>query len=532
MKKIRKINFVNHPILGNLELDFCDKNGNAVDTVIFAGENGTGKSTIIDAIYKLIARYPAITNSLDFEVNIEYEIDKKNINFKYKNKKNNENILFFVNVENDKEYFVLNEEFIVKYQMIGIYSDVDINFHSSNQLTSVTSLSLDTETKSQRSSTDLPTKINQLLIDIQALDDADLAFDARKNPEKRIGELAVPQRMPRFTQAFNLMFNNLFYSRIENKDNHKVIIFSKNGKDIPIESLSSGEKQIVYRGCFLLKDVNALNEAFVFIDEPEISLHPIWQEKILDYYKGIFTNEQGNQTSQLFVVTHSPFIIHNNNRRNDKVIVLLRDENGQIIVSDKPEYYKCDSIEVVQDAFSIQNFSLDKPVVYLEGRTDEKYFNKALEVYGLSVPFQFKWIGSIDEKGEEINTGKEALNKAVVFLRSKNNPIKSVCLYDCDANKKMEDINNVITLSISKNDKNDRNIIAGIENALVFGDIDIEPFRKQKKSMNEYGIEKAIPDFHKMECCEYICSLNNEQLQNVFINLKSVIEEIIRLLAK
>lgn len=68
--------------------------------------------------------------------------------------------------------------------------------------------------------------------------------------------------------------------------------------------MSSGEKQIIYRGGFLLKDAAAMNGAFVFIDEPEISLHPRWQ-KIMDYYKGIFTDENGIQTSQIFVVTHS-----------------------------------------------------------------------------------------------------------------------------------------------------------------------------------------------------------------------------------
>lgn len=43
MYKIRKVKFKNHKVLGNLELDFCGIDGKAVDTVIIAGENGTGK---------------------------------------------------------------------------------------------------------------------------------------------------------------------------------------------------------------------------------------------------------------------------------------------------------------------------------------------------------------------------------------------------------------------------------------------------------------------------------------------------------
>lgn len=44
MSKIRSVKFIDHPILRNLELDFCGPDGKAVDTVILAGENGTGKA--------------------------------------------------------------------------------------------------------------------------------------------------------------------------------------------------------------------------------------------------------------------------------------------------------------------------------------------------------------------------------------------------------------------------------------------------------------------------------------------------------
>ena len=307
-----------------------------------------------------------------------------------------------------------------------------------------------------------------------------------------------------------------------------MILFRKNGIDIPINNLSSGEKQVVYRGCFLLKDVNATNGAFVFIDEPEISLHPNWQVKVMDYYKGIFTN-CGEQTSQIFAVTHSPFVIHNDTRRNDKVIIFSRDDNGDIVVKDKPEYFKCNSIEAVQDAFQIDLPVDEQPVVYLEGRTDEKYFKKALEVYGYDVDFKFKWIGYIDEKGQEANTGKDALNKAVSFLIARNSAVKSVCLYDCDTNKPLKELNNVITLSIPKFE-NSAEISIGIENALVLDNIDIKPYKKQRKEVDGYGIEKLLPDFQKMKCCDDICNFDVEQLKIIFKNLKTVIDHIIQLL--
>lgn len=518
MYKIRKIKFQDHPILKNLELDFCGSDGSAVDTVIFAGENGTGKSTILNYFYEFMAG-----NSDSCIVEMENDGEIFTITHKKFNKYS------YRRTAKDTEGDTVN---LPQDALRGIYSDVDINFVAKN-LNSVTSLNVDANSESRKSQNDLPVRIKQLLIDIQAIDDAVLsgAYKDAKAAGRPTDNLEYVERMTRFTNAFNYMFENLAYSRVENKDDHKSIMFQKNGVDVSIDDLSSGEKQIVYRGCFLLKDANAMNGAFVFIDEPEISLHPTWQMKIMDYYKRIFTGEDGKQTSQIFAVTHSPFVIHNENRRNDKVIVLTRNENGDIVVKDKPEYFKCNSVEAVQDAFAIQGFTADKPTVYLEGRTDEMYFNKALEVYEIGVPFQFKWIGYIDAKGEEANTGKDSLNKAVPFLISRKLSVKSVCLYDCDTNKPKKEVNNVITMSIPRF-ANDKGISVGVENALVFGDIDIAPYRQQRIEVDGYGIEKRIPDFQKMECCKHICSLDKERLKVVFANLKTVIESLVQLYAE
>ena len=105
---------------------------------------------------------------------------------------------------------------------------------------------------------------------------------------------------------------------------------------------------------------------------------------------------------------------------------------------------------------------------------------------------------------------------------------RSVCLYDCDTNKPKKEVNNVITMSLPKYE-NDKGIRIGVENALVFGDIDVEPYKKQRVEVDGYGIEKRIPDFQKMECCKHICSLDTERLKLVFANLKTIIEDLVQL---
>ncbi len=523
MYKIRKITFQNHPVLGDLSLNFCDINGDAVDTVIFAGENGCGKTILLNELYK-IASHTNTNNEFSADiVNVEFEHDAKIYTVKY----------YYKEIINTGKYLYANNAVFGSLEeramnpFCGIFSDVKINFDS-NKLITVTSSKLDSNSESRRSAQGYVREINQLLIDIQAADDAELANAIRENMETKGCDLHIQERMPRFTNAFNKMFDDLLFDRITNVDNHKEIFFDKNGTKIPIDDLSSGEKQIIYRGAFLLKDVNALKGAFVFIDEPEISLHPNWQKKIMDYYKGIFTDSNGIQTSQIFVVTHSPFIIHNENRRNDKVIVLARDENGKIIVKDSPEYYDCNSIKVIEEAFDIQDFSATQPTVYLEGRTDEKYFNKAVEVFGLNIPFKFKWIGYLKDNGQEEYTGKDNLNKAYLFLKAQNLSTKNICLKDCDTKQEHKEENNAIIMSIPQFE-NSKGILIGIENALVLDDIDLDKFYTERNENAGYGKPKIIPEFNKMECCEYICTLDKDKLKIVFNNLKEVIEDLIKI---
>lgn len=503
----------------SLHLDFCDANGNPVDTVILAGENGTGKSTVLNDLYFSISHQSIYNGHLNCQMiitdgNVDYSVE--------------------YNVEHNSARIRINgmhnQELVTVLK--AIFSDVEINFITQD-LQSVTSLELDKSATSRKSSSNLPTETKQLLIDIQALDDSELSKAYRNAVENGLdaNKIEYTARMPRFTNAFNQMFDGLEYKGVENAGNAKVVVFEKNGVRIPLDSLSSGEKQIVFRGCFLLRDANALNGAFVFIDEPEISLHPVWQQKVLEYYKNIFTDSTGNQTSQLFVVTHSPFIIHNPFRKNDKVIILERNENGEIVVSDKKEYYKCDSIEAVEDAFHIDTFSSTSyqtsPTVYLEGRTDEKYFRKACEVFGYkNLPFAFKWVGYMSGDNE-VNTGKDSVEKAYHFLIAQDLDYKNICLFDSDVNKNFTNAGNVYVRCLKKHERQKMKI--GIENALRLDDVDVSDCYDERETIGDYGEKKTVQTLNKMKCCEKICSMDNENLKEIFADLKDEIDTLIKI---
>ena len=75
MPKIKAVKFIDHPVLGNLELNFCDTYGNPVDTVIFAGENGVGKSTVLQSLYNAVCGQ--IKEEVELEIIDDLEVGTK-----------------------------------------------------------------------------------------------------------------------------------------------------------------------------------------------------------------------------------------------------------------------------------------------------------------------------------------------------------------------------------------------------------------------------------------------------------------------
>lgn len=517
MIKLRKIKFDKHPILGDLSLDFTLPDGKAADIIILAGENGSGKSTILNEIFNLPK------NLVHNTVHTEEEGEECT----YMPDETRPGLYIWKHSSKGKEKFVSYN--LSGIDMKSIYADVNINYDV-RDISSVTSLELDGNTNSERMTGDAARKIEQLLIDINNQDANDFAdrYEQERDAGRDISNMVTRTRMQRFNHAFNKIFNDIRFKTVKNDGSRKLILFEKHGELINIHNLSSGEKQIIYRACFLLQNINSTRGAFILIDEPETSLHPDWQKQILQFYKSIYTDDGGAQTSQIFVATHSPFVIHAENNENLKVIVLRRDDNGGIESMHSPEYYACESKKVIEDAFNIRDFSDGKHTIYLAGRTDEKYFEKALELSGMTdFPFCFKWVGYIDDRGQEWNTGDDALKKAFQFLIGQKLHFLNVCLFDCDANQGYAKKGNVIKIGIPKFE-NILGISAGIENALVIeNDLYQRHVSNKKPSYNAYNLKTETQELDKMGLCNHICDeLDACEQKRVFANLFTVLNNL------
>jgi len=86
-------------------------------------------------------------------------------------------------------------------------------------------------------------------------------------------------------------------------DHNDWIFLTETGSSLNLGQLSSGERQLVY---ILATAANTCGKQTLFLmDEPEVSLHLSWQEKIIDAIMGI------HPQMQIIAVTHSPGIIMN-----------------------------------------------------------------------------------------------------------------------------------------------------------------------------------------------------------------------------
>jgi AAA15 family ATPase/GTPase len=321
MYKIRKLNIPNHEFLGNVDLDFLKSDGSAFDNVVFAGENGTGKTTILDllTIVSSGSLKQQAYNPPPFFITIEIEIN---------------GIIYTIKYDNDPAhtiYDILKEDgssaFPIRYPTDNLQilqSNVEINFKHDAIGSSKTSEVDIANGNILKSSEKLADEIAQLFVDITQLDALEYTEWSRVNQTFDASRLDI--RMQRFKSAFKYMFGDMLrFKTIGNNGTAKTILFEKNGAEVELNGLSSGEKQVVYRSSFLLKDKNALTGCAVLIDEPELSMHPKWNQKIFDFLRTLFTATDGSQQSQVFIATHSAEILKSALNNDNTLIIKLHE---------------------------------------------------------------------------------------------------------------------------------------------------------------------------------------------------------------
>ena len=182
-----------------------------------------------------------------------------------------------------------------------------------------------------------------------------------KNKNEKVGDV-----QKKVFNEINEIFENLSIDvKVEDisQDGRNIPIFTNSAGDkFDINELSSGEKQLFLR-TLAIKMLNPEN-SIILIDEPELSLHPKWQQRIVDVYRKIGKN------NQIIIATHSPHILGSVKKEN--IMLLDKDDEGKIVVRTGDELY---------DSYGQPTDRVLKDIMGLETTRNPKVF-KLLEEAG------------------------------------------------------------------------------------------------------------------------------------------------------
>jgi predicted ATP-binding protein involved in virulence len=302
--KIKSLKVQNHYLFKDNEIKFFNENNEMLKTVVLAGINGSGKTTFLKAIVNILTDK---NNQEDTKIMLDID---ENEEVYLKN-------LFNVVIENNK-YFNISKPTLYRFEPSSlnygekekprlVFLPTEINFSN-----------LEVKTRNYKSENNF-----YCLIDQNIINDVPSYLVSLVNTEIfKYEDLPIKEAIKKICDEINSIFN-LLDMDIEmigvNKNSDNMPLFkNKFGTEFDINSLSSGEKQLFLRA-MTLKMLD-INNSVILIDEPEISLHPKWQQKIVKVYEGIGEN------NQIIIATHSPHIV--SSVKSESLKLLVKADNG------------------------------------------------------------------------------------------------------------------------------------------------------------------------------------------------------------
>ena len=159
---------------------------------------------------------------------------------------------------------------------------------------------------------------------------------------------------------------------VDKNKNIYEILLTKEGKEFYINQASSGEKEIInfLLGVFAFN----INNGVIIIDEPELHLHPRWQNVLLDLFIELSTLTK----NQFILSTHSPTFI--NDKSYNHIFRVYKDENNaskEITLKDNGLFKLRDILHIVNSTNNEKIFFADV-VLLVEGITDRLVFQRIL----------------------------------------------------------------------------------------------------------------------------------------------------------
>ncbi|WP_435260963.1 AAA family ATPase [Tenacibaculum sp. nBUS_03] len=173
-------------------------------------------------------------------------------------------------------------------------------------------------------------------------------------------------------------------------------------QELGVQETSSGEFHFFSTMVGLMATVKT--NSLIFIDEPEISLHPNWQMRYLEFIRQLFS-EKKYSTCHIIIATHSHFLISDLQGDSAKIIGLKKEGNQIQTMDINTNTYGWSAEDVLYNIFEVSS---------------TRNFYVAEEIGNL-----LKEISKKDMDKEQISNEVEKLSYMKTTLKD-NDPLKSL----------------------------------------------------------------------------------------------------------
>jgi predicted ATP-binding protein involved in virulence len=288
--KIRTLYINNYKMFHDFKLNFFDKEYKLPAVTILAGINGSGKTTLLEYLSGFDT-----SPKFDGEEYIEIYLNGEPLTIYKDSKKKQTNG-------------------IREYKSGVIYCAVDFG-----------------------NIIDLETKIKSYI--------DELMFERDFKASEAYGELRN-----NINEIFAELNLTISFSGL---DRNKAIYFeNQKGERFGIDALSTGEKTLLTKVLYLY--LSEIKNRIILIDEPELSLHPTWQNNILQLYEN-FADKNNNQ---ILLATHSPHILAS---AKSNSIRLLNLNKGKVEIFDSFDHcYGLEFSKILTDIMGVKHLRTPK----------------------------------------------------------------------------------------------------------------------------------------------------------------------------
>ncbi len=303
--KLRKLHIYDYKMFKNFDISFVDKNDEALPIVVLAGVNGSGKTSLLEYV-----------NHISLHAEIYYT--KLAIDVDYKTRDDRGRIIGMKSISLP---FEIEEKGII-FNTIQDYNKF---------LFSPLYFSAEADDISNVEKEFVKYWYNQV------------KFYNKRNNE-------ITEILQKFiTEVLDGLDLDFTYSYIDEDDN--IFFQNSSNEKFKISELSTGEQTLLSKVLYLFfKDYK---DKVILIDEPELSLHPSWQNKVLKIYE----NFALKNNCQIIIATHSPHII--SSAKNEYLRFLRKNEEGKIEAIENITAYGRD-IEWVLEQMGVTDIRLPK----------------------------------------------------------------------------------------------------------------------------------------------------------------------------